>query len=102
MGDKIDIYKITLDFLKDNKLILYVVAALGIGAGGGHFIPKMATAKPVEVTVVTPKQDNKCHECAGLQSQINSLTTKYNALNNKVSGIDKRYSKTVRDFHGGR
>jgi len=78
MGDKIDILKIVLDFIKGNKLILYVLAAFGIGISGGHYVPPIIEAKPVEVTVATPKNDALKAEIKRLQAEIKILKRWHN------------------------
>ena len=68
MGDKIDILKIILDFLKGNKLVwLWLAAALGIG---GNIYQAMPKTEPKIEAVETPKA--AIVEC-GCMSEIKKL-----------------------------
>lgn len=93
MGEKIDIYKHTLDFLKENKVLMYIVVALTGGGAIGHFVPPLMTIKPVKVTV----SDTRCYECAEIELRLNLLEKE--VKKNTISRKD--YKQTKRDFHGG-
>jgi len=73
MGDKIDILKIVLDFLKGNKVFLLIVTSLIGGGAAGHYLPKIVNAKPVEITVTAPKQTLIRKDCRKCESEIARL-----------------------------
>lgn len=82
MGDKLDFYKHTLDFLKGNKVFLMLVTALMGGGTIGYNIPDLLKVKPVEVTVTAPKATpviikGDCSKCDAeiekLKAQIKEL-----------------------------
>lgn len=95
MGDKIDIYKITLDFLKGNKVLFLLVSTALAGGAAGHFIPPMIDAKPVEVTVTAPKSAPVIirHECKRCDEEIKELKLEIKALKEEDSNLKR--------WHGG-
>ena len=62
MGDKIDILKIVLDFLKGNKVLLLIVSTALASGAAGYNLPAFIKAEPVKVTVEVPKND-KLDQC---------------------------------------
>jgi len=98
MGDKIDIYKITLDFLKGNKVLFLLVSTALAGGAAGHFIPPMIDVEPVEVTApksapVTIKPVIIKHECKRCDEEIKELKSEIKALKTEDSKLKK--------WHGG-
>ena len=100
MGDKIDIYKITLDFLKGNKVLFLLVSTALAGGAAGHFIPPMIDVKPVEVTVTAPKSTPATitpviikHECKRCDEEIKALKAEIKTL--------KAEDANLKQWHGG-
>ena len=90
MGKKIDIYKLTLDFLKGNKVFMYVVVALMTGGTAGYKLPSLFSAAPVEVTVNVPENN----EAKNLQDEIKNLERVLKELKLDI--------KKLKQWHGGR
>lgn len=70
MGDKIDILKIILDFLKGNKVLLLIVTTALASGTAGYTLPSLINAKPVTVTVKAPEADKRIDWCV---KEINNL-----------------------------
>jgi len=63
MGDKIDIFKIIMEFLKGNQLFLLLVTSLLGGGFAGYKIPSFFPVPKVEVTVEAPVPDARIDWC---------------------------------------
>ncbi len=74
MGDKIDILKIILEFLKDNKVLLLIVTSVLTSSTAGFF-SGVEYSKPAPVTEKVIKQNctNCDAEITRLKSEIEKL-----------------------------
>ena len=93
MGDKIDVLKIILTFLKGNKVFLLVVTSMIGGGMVGHLVPPLIEAKPVEITVMTPKSVIIKQECKRCDDEIKTLKLEIEAL--------KAEDTNLKRWHGG-
>jgi hypothetical protein len=89
MGDKIDIYKITLDFLKGNKVILLIVTALLGGGAVGHYLPPLIAAKPVEVTVKAATPVIIKENCGKCEKEITDLKEKIKRAKTEITKLKR-------------
>ena len=93
MGDKIDVLKIILTFLKGNKVFLLVVTSMIGGGMVGHLVPPLVEAKPIEVTVTAPKAVIIKQNCKRCDEEIKTLKIKIKDLKAEVISLKR--------WHGG-
>ena len=63
MGAAFDVYKVTLDFLKNNKVFLLIVTTALASGTAGYTLPSLISAKPVKVVIEAPKGDKRIDWC---------------------------------------
>lgn len=63
MGAAFDVYKVTLEFLKGNKVLLLLVTTALASGTAGYTLPSLINAKPVKVVVEAPKGDKRIEWC---------------------------------------
>lgn len=93
MGDKIDIYKITLDFLKGNKVFLYLVTTAVTSGLIGHFVPPLMKTELIPTIISAPTPVIIKQQCTNCDEEIKRLKVEIEKL--------KSEDKKLKRWHGG-